>query len=317
MRARNIKPGFFTNEDLAEVSIPARYLFAGLWCMADREGRLEDRPKRIKGEIFRFDSIETEPLLKELSAFHFIIRYEVDGRKFIWIPKFSSHQSPHYQEKPSIIPPSQQEKSFIDDNKNPGKSFDDDNENPGKSFDDDSENPEQTPEKSFLKRGVISPDSLIPDSLIPDSQIQKRDSAKKPPHSTSPSLDLPKMWATLCPSLPQIRELTRKRTEKINLRITEHPDPAFWAEVFRLIEISSFCKGENDRGWKASMDWIIDNQDNAIKVLEGKYSFTRSTATRKKTLAEQVDEACRLHVEQEQRDPPGTFNSGREVVDAY
>ncbi len=170
MRARNIKPGFFTNEDLGEVSIPARFLFSGLWCMADREGRLEDRPKRIKGEIFRFDSIEVEPLLKELSALQFIIRYEIEGKRFIWITKFSSHQSPHYQEKPSIIPPCPLEKSFDDDNKNPGKSFDDDNENP-----------RQAPEKSSMKKGQISPDSLIPDSLIPDSNTThppKKKSAK-------------------------------------------------------------------------------------------------------------------------------------------
>ena len=46
-RARNIKPGFFANENLAECDPLARLLFAGLWCLADREGRLEDRPKRI------------------------------------------------------------------------------------------------------------------------------------------------------------------------------------------------------------------------------------------------------------------------------
>jgi len=53
-RSRNIKPGFFRNEMLAECSPLARLLFAGLWCLADRFGRLEDRPKRICGTAGEF-----------------------------------------------------------------------------------------------------------------------------------------------------------------------------------------------------------------------------------------------------------------------
>ena len=64
-RARNIKPGLYKNEDLAECSVWARYIFPGMWMLADREGRLEDRPKRIKGELLPYDSIEVEPLLVE------------------------------------------------------------------------------------------------------------------------------------------------------------------------------------------------------------------------------------------------------------
>jgi hypothetical protein len=53
--------------------------------LADREGRMEDRPKRIKGELFPFDSIEVDPLLVELERWSFIRRYEVAGTKFIQI----------------------------------------------------------------------------------------------------------------------------------------------------------------------------------------------------------------------------------------
>lgn len=66
MRARNIKPGFWENEDLGEMSIAGRQLFIGLWCLADREGRLEDRPRKIKGNLFRFDGeIPVEELLAD------------------------------------------------------------------------------------------------------------------------------------------------------------------------------------------------------------------------------------------------------------
>jgi hypothetical protein len=103
-RARNIKPGFFKNEDLAECSAWARLCFAGLWTLADREGRLEDRPKRIKGELFAFDTVDVEPLLVELAQFGFILRYEAQDRRFIQIISFQKHQNPHHKEPPSTIP---------------------------------------------------------------------------------------------------------------------------------------------------------------------------------------------------------------------
>lgn len=106
-RARNIKPGFFKNEDLAECSPWARLSFAGLWTLADREGRLEDRPKKIKGELFAFDSIEVDPLLDELVRWGFITRYVVDGLALIQINRFSAHQNPHHREPPSNLPPPQ------------------------------------------------------------------------------------------------------------------------------------------------------------------------------------------------------------------
>lgn len=153
-RSRNIKPGFFKNEDLAECSPWARLCFAGLWTLADREGRLEDRPKRIKGELFPFDTIDVEPLLQELERFKFVVRYETDGMKAIQISEFKRHQSPHYSEIESVIkPPSIQESQPDEAKQKPGTL------------------PESSEKEAGIKRGSQPPDSLIPDSLIPDSLL--------------------------------------------------------------------------------------------------------------------------------------------------
>jgi hypothetical protein len=107
VRARNIKPGFFLNEELADIEAPwGRILYAGLWCMADREGRLEDRPRRIKVEIFPYDEKipSIEKILAQLADKKFILRYNVEGEKFIQINKFKSHQNPHNTERQSTIP---------------------------------------------------------------------------------------------------------------------------------------------------------------------------------------------------------------------
>lgn len=104
-RARNIKPGFFKNEILAELPTEVRLLFIGLWTLADREGRLEDRPKRIRAELFAFDGFDVDSMLNELQSKDFVTRYEVGGIRFIQIENFVKHQDPHYKEKASEIPP--------------------------------------------------------------------------------------------------------------------------------------------------------------------------------------------------------------------
>lgn len=104
MRARNIKPGFFKNEELAECSTWARLMFPGLWMMADREGKLENRPKRIKAEIFPFDNVDVSALVYELEAHGLIKTYTIEGCAYIWIIKFCEHQRPHQNEVASVIP---------------------------------------------------------------------------------------------------------------------------------------------------------------------------------------------------------------------
>lgn len=111
-RIRALKPDFFKDEDLATLPYEARLLYEGLWCFADREGRLEDRPKYLKVEIFPYDNVSIEKLLNLLSSPQiqdrpekvFIRRYTVDNRKYIDIPEFNKHQSPHNTEKESLLP---------------------------------------------------------------------------------------------------------------------------------------------------------------------------------------------------------------------
>jgi DnaD/phage-associated family protein len=105
MRARLLKPGLFLNEELGRLPVAARYLFAGLWCVADREGRLEDRPERLKAEIFPYDKgqAKVNDLLDRLALAGFIVRYEVDGQHLICLPSFTKHQHPHPNEAASHL----------------------------------------------------------------------------------------------------------------------------------------------------------------------------------------------------------------------
>lgn len=103
-RARNIKPSFFTNEDLVELPFEDRLLFIGLWTLADREGRLEDRPKRIKMAVFPADNVDVDSSLARLAKSRFITRYEARGIACIQVLNFAKHQNPHVREAASELP---------------------------------------------------------------------------------------------------------------------------------------------------------------------------------------------------------------------
>jgi hypothetical protein len=102
---RMLKPGFFTNDELASLVPLGRLLFAGLWTIADRSGRLEDRPLRIRAEVLPYDGdADVDALLVELADRGFILRYEANGRRYIQVVNFEKHQSPHIREPASTIP---------------------------------------------------------------------------------------------------------------------------------------------------------------------------------------------------------------------
>lgn len=103
-RARNLKPSMFKNEILGVADPLYTILFEGLWCHADREGRLEDRPMRLKAEIFPYRNVEMDVMLIWLDDNKFIKRYEVNGEKYIQIINFKKHQNPHKKEVASTIP---------------------------------------------------------------------------------------------------------------------------------------------------------------------------------------------------------------------
>lgn len=103
-RARNLKPSFFTDEDIAKLKHGARLLFQGLWILADREGRLRDSPEWIKAHTFPYERAPVEQWLKDLEGSGFIARYAIGEKRFIQVRTFLKHQTPHIKEHESTIP---------------------------------------------------------------------------------------------------------------------------------------------------------------------------------------------------------------------
>lgn len=134
-RARNIKPSFFTNEVLGTEDPLVGLTFIGLWCLADKDGILEDRPLRIKAELFPYrEKLDVNRYLTVLERTRHIQRYEVNGNAYIKVLNFEKHQHPHHTEKARGYP----------------------------------QPPELPSEEPLtpLSNGYTPSDSLIPDSLI-------------------------------------------------------------------------------------------------------------------------------------------------------
>ncbi len=103
-RARSIKPGFFRDRKLLSLPPLARILFAGLWTVADRDGRLVDDSEQIRLDVLPSDRCNIEKLLQALSDAKFIVRYEDESNRYIQIRTWGKHQNPHMKEPASTIP---------------------------------------------------------------------------------------------------------------------------------------------------------------------------------------------------------------------
>ena len=108
-RIRTVKPEFFRHEALQDIEIanPGAYpmmVFAGLWVVADREGRFEWRPRRIKLDVLPFLEFDMEETLSLLEEIGLVIRYVHEGNVYGAIVSWERHQVVGRDEPPSEIP---------------------------------------------------------------------------------------------------------------------------------------------------------------------------------------------------------------------
>lgn len=103
-RIRTIKPEFFTSEDIVSLTPLARLFYVSLWCEADREGRLEWKPKTLKLRYLPGDNCDILDLANELSSAGLILIYSAEGKTYAQIYSFKKHQVINNRESESTIP---------------------------------------------------------------------------------------------------------------------------------------------------------------------------------------------------------------------
>ena len=82
------------------------------------------------------------------------------------------------------------------------------------------------------------------------------------------------MYNGTCVSFPRLTKLSEKRKKAIRARLNTYTVDDF-KKLFELAEASSFLKGQNNRNWSATFDWLITDA-NMAKVLDGNYADSSS-----------------------------------------
>jgi len=103
-RTRYIKPTFFSDTHVADVSRDARLLYIGLWCVLDRNGLCDYDLKLIKREVFPYDEDITldrlNEIICELISKNRLYAFDYKSRSYIYCPFLGRHQNFHRDEKP-------------------------------------------------------------------------------------------------------------------------------------------------------------------------------------------------------------------------
>lgn len=81
--------------------------------------------------------------------------------------------------------------------------------------------------------------------------------------------EIVEIYNSLCPSFPAVRSVSNARKKAIKARQNTYTLEDF-RTLFTKAEASSFLKGNNDRNWTATFDWMIKDS-NMAKILDGNY----------------------------------------------
>lgn len=103
-RIRTIKPDFWTDEKIVDLSAFARLLFIGMWNFVDDEGRAVFSPRELKMRILPADDVDASALVDEIRRKGLIKVYEIDSKEYFEVKGFAEHQKID-KRRPSKIPP--------------------------------------------------------------------------------------------------------------------------------------------------------------------------------------------------------------------
>lgn len=77
------------------------------------------------------------------------------------------------------------------------------------------------------------------------------------------------LYHSICKDYPVLIKINDSRKRALSARLKKYTVSDF-ETLFKKAQASSFLKGNNSSGWRATFDWLI-NESNMTKVLEGNY----------------------------------------------
>lgn len=298
MRARWLKPGFFKNEDLVGMPRDVRLVFAATWLVADREGRFEDRPQRIRLDAFPNDhDLDIDGALAMLAARGFLQRYVVGGVAYVQITAWPKHQHPHRREAASTIPPPPATRPTEETDGKPrrhltvaGTAKDMPRHDLGQAKDmprtgqgRDEPGGLRITDYGLLKKSSRS----IAGATDPTTTCENNVQGSKPSTATAPAEQEPprptvdevvELWHEVMPDCARVRILSTARRTTINARIRHDLQSLdSWRRYFAYIRTRPFLMGKvppsngHSRAFKPTLLWFC-KAENFAKISEDFYA---------------------------------------------
>lgn len=115
-RIRSVKPDFFTSETIARLPMFDRLAFIGLWTHVDDNGVCIDNPALVRAALFPLDehvtSGDIDETLMRLSRESLVVRYVVDGKRYLAVRSWTEHQKVQHPGKARYPTPDQAQETF-------------------------------------------------------------------------------------------------------------------------------------------------------------------------------------------------------------
>jgi hypothetical protein len=250
-RIRSIHPGLWTDERFVSASPMARLFFMGIWNECDDYGSFEWSPLKLKMRILPADGADATELLSELAEAGSIIRYEMAGRTYGAVRNFCQYQRP---KKPhSAFPQTDEVRKWV-------------NIDARTSRDGSEEVPNELPTSGEIPRQMKDGGGRREEESPSDEGVSAEPTAK--PLTKQEVIDA---WHERMVPLgfPRIAKMTGDRERKLRARLKDSTLEE-WQRAMDALERSAFCKGENERGWRADFDFLLQPK-SFTKLLEGAY----------------------------------------------
>ena len=146
-------------------------------------------------------------------------------------------------------------------------------------------NKEDNKETSLTRGKENAAAVAAPTSASDEAEAPKPIKAEK--RENLPFKEINELWNAVCVGYPKLHSLSESRKNKMRNRVAEMGGAEkallLLREIFTKMQVSNFLRGDNKRGWKASFDWLFENDKNWVKVYEGNYDNRPDTAPRYRT----------------------------------
>jgi len=87
----------------------------------------------------------------------------------------------------------------------------------------------------------------------------------------TPYSEIQEIFNRICVSFAKVQKMSNSRKDKLRTRWLEIETIKTFEEICTKMESSNFLKGDNSRKWMPTFDWLLENDNNWVKVIEGSY----------------------------------------------